>query len=328
MIVTTTPPTAPTTPAAPDAAALAKQFTDIATKLTASDDTITKMVTDRSTVGTGWGPHLGAVAGELQLARDGFLALAPKDGTELAAKLGADVLKLSEAAGSLSVMARQRATLSEGWSAFLDTAIADATAAAALLAPTTPPATPPTTPTTPPTGPTTPALDPKVSLDLNKAFALVQQSIEKIRTVPVADKGDASTKDARIAAYNLNMEAQKVLEGHFQGADAGLTSALRGADASLEDANWQLAKKPSPDGRFNGVDIPGALRDSQAAADALVKVLNPSGVQVDPVADEAAPAPAPRSLASTGSSRLPDPVGQPGDIDYCQTPGLIGNRPF
>ncbi len=316
MISTLTPPA---TPATPDTVALAKQFTDIATKLTASDATITTMVTDRSTVGAGWGPHLSTIAGELQLARDGFLALKPKDGDELGAKLGADVLKLSEAAGSLSVMARQRATLSDGWSTFLDTAIADATAAAALIAPATP-----TPPATPPTGPTTPALDPKVSADVNKAFALVQQSIEKIRTVPATDTGDASTKDARIAAYKLNMEAQQVLEGHFQGADAGLTSALRGADAHLEDANWQLAKKPSPDGRFNGVDIPGALRDSQAAADALVKVVNPSGVQVDPVAAEEAPVV--RSLAMTSSPAQPMLGGQPGDADYCQTPHMNGFR--
>jgi hypothetical protein len=65
------------------------------------------------------------------------------------------------------------------------------------------------------------------------------------------------------------MDAQQVLEQHFQGEDAAVTSALRTADAHLEDANWQLAKKPSPDGRFNGVDIPGALRDSQAAVDLL-----------------------------------------------------------
>ncbi|MCW2921097.1 MAG: hypothetical protein JWL76_971 [Thermoleophilia bacterium] len=327
MIVTTTPPATP--PAAPDLASIAKQFTDIATKLTASDATITTMVTDRSTVGAGWGPHLATIAGEFQLARDGFLALAPKDSAELGAKLGADVLKLSEAAGSLSVMARQRATLSEGWSTFLDTAIADATAAATLLVPPAAPdkpATPPSGPT-PPAGPVKPALDPHVALDVNKAFALVQQSIAKIRTVPTSDKGDASTKDARIAAFNLNMEAQKVLEGHFSTGEAGLTSALRGADAHLEDANWQLAKKPSPDGRFNGVDIPGALRDSQAAADALVKLVNPSGVQVDPLqGDEPAPV---RSAIASGTTRLQDPVGQPGDIDYCQTPAVLAKtRPF
>lgn len=306
----------PATPVTPDAVALAKQFTALATRLTASDATLTAMVTDRSTVGAGWAPHLSVIAGEFQLARDGFLALKPKDGAELGAKLGADVLKLSEAAGSLGIMARQRATLSEGWTTFLDTAIANATAAAALIAPPVPPATPPAK------EPTKPTLDPQVALDVDKAFALVQRSIEKIRTVPVTDKGDAATKDARIAAYNLNLEAQRMLEAHFGATDAGFGSALRGADAQLEDANWQLARKPSPDGRFDGVDIPGALRDSQAAADTLVKLVNPDGVQVDPIAEDA-------TLASTASgSRRLDPVGQPGDIDYCQTPGMIGQRPF
>ena len=45
--------------------------------------------------------------------------------------------------------------------------------------------------------------------------------------------------------------------------------ALSAADASLEDANWQLAKKPSPDGRFNGVDVPGAVSDTQHAVELL-----------------------------------------------------------
>ena len=128
-----------TPPATPDPkpGELQEQFTAIAAKLTASDETLTKMVADRSPVGTGWAPHLRAVATSLQAARDAFIGAKP-DATELAAKLGADVIKLAEASGSMSIMARQRATLSEGWSSFLDTAIADANAAAELLAPTEP----------------------------------------------------------------------------------------------------------------------------------------------------------------------------------------------
>jgi hypothetical protein len=129
-----TPP-ATTPPAAPDLSALAEQFTGIATKLTASDATITTMVADKSPVGAGWGPHLSAIAGALQSARDELLVAKPDVAADLGAKLGLDVLRLSEASGSLSIMARQRATLSEGWTAFLDTAIADATAAAELLVP-------------------------------------------------------------------------------------------------------------------------------------------------------------------------------------------------
>jgi hypothetical protein len=275
------PPTPPTTPpATPDFGPLIEQFTSLAKDLTGSDETITSMVAGRNPVGDGWGPHLSGLAERMQTARDGFLAAKPAD-AELVGKLGKDVLKLAEASGSLSIMARQRATLSEGWSTVLDTAIADATAAAAALKPADP-HTPPTPPNTPPAPPATPGLPGAVASDVERAIGFINQSISKIRTVPVSDHGDASTKDARIAAFNLNMEAQKALEPHFQGEDAGITSALRSADASLEDANWQLAKKPSPDGRFNGVDIPGALRDSQAAVDALAKLVNPSGIEVDP----------------------------------------------
>jgi hypothetical protein len=123
-----------------------------------------------------------------------------------------------------------------------------------------PPPPPPPPPPAPPIGPV-----------IATAVDLINQSIELIETVPVTDTGDAATKDARIGAYKLNMSAQNVLEEAFldPSRDAGIVSALRHADAQLEDANWQLAKKPSPDGRFNGVDIPGALRDSRAAIDVL-----------------------------------------------------------
>ncbi|MCW2923072.1 MAG: hypothetical protein JWM98_476, partial [Thermoleophilia bacterium] len=85
-------------------------------------------------------------------------------------------------------------------------------------------------------------------------------------------QGSEGTKDARIAAFHLNTSAQALLEPHFTGTDAATLSVLRTADASLEDAAWQLAKKPSPDGRFNGVDIPGALADTQAALTALQRL--------------------------------------------------------
>jgi hypothetical protein len=87
--------------------------------------------------------------------------------------------------------------------------------------------------------------------------------------VPKSDHGDASTRDARVAAVHLNRSAQQLLEAHFAASDASVTSQLHTADAHLEDAAWQVSSKPSPDGRFNGVDIPGALRDSQAALKTL-----------------------------------------------------------
>lgn len=151
------PTTAPAPAPAPPAVDLRASFTDIAAKLTASDATLAEMVTKRNTVGLGWAPHLSAIAGQLQAARDRFMDARP-EATELAARLGVDVLRIAEASGSLSIMARQRATLSEGWSTFLDGAIANAAAAAALLEPVADPAPAPTpTPTPAPATPSHPA---------------------------------------------------------------------------------------------------------------------------------------------------------------------------
>jgi hypothetical protein len=51
-----------------------------------------------------------------------------------------------------------------------------------------------------------------------------------------------------------------------------VSSHIHQADARLEDAGWQLARKPSPDGRFNGIDLPGALRDTVEAAATLRRI--------------------------------------------------------
>ena len=109
---------------------------------------------------------------------------------------------------------------------------------------------------------------------LKGAVDKLQESIALIETVPITDTGDAATKQARIGAYDLNMAAQGIVEDVFLRDDVAddVVSTLRTADAFMEDANWQLAKKPSPDGRFNGVDIPGALRDSRAALELLQDV--------------------------------------------------------
>jgi hypothetical protein len=283
-IRTTTPPAASTGPAKPtDLAVLHQQFADLATSLEGADTTLSSMVTGNNPVGTGWGPYLDDLASKLQGARDSLLLAKPDVRDDLGAKLGTDVLHVSEAAGSLSVMARDRATLSAGWSTYLDGAIADAHGATDLLAPpttppTTPPATPPATPPKPPTTPpatppaTTP-ISPALASDLHRAIDLIGRSVTLIHTVPASDRGEESSKQARIDAYHANMDAQHALEPHFAGESAAVTSTLRSADAHLEDANWQLAKKPSPDGRFTGVDVPGALRDSQAAVDLLTKLV-------------------------------------------------------
>jgi hypothetical protein len=107
--------------------------------------------------------------------------------------------------------------------------------------------------------------------DVTEAVRLATESARIITTVSPTDKGEETSKDTRIKAYKTNLAAQSRLEKQFNinSNPANVVSTLRTADASLEDANWQLAKKPSPDGRFNGVDQPGALRDTQKAVDLL-----------------------------------------------------------
>jgi hypothetical protein len=241
-----------------DRVAAQRMFNDLAIDLTRSDAELTDAVYNGNRVGSGWDTWFSRVSNQVLDARDAYVQLVPGD-EGLAAQLRADALDLAESAGQLGDAYRDGNTFGSGWDTTLDNKINDLRLAADRLATSAPP--PPLPPVTPPNGGLAP-----VSSDAKAAAALVRQSIERIRTVPTSDKGDASTKDARIAAYNLNMDAQKLLEQHFQYPDAAVTSQLHDADARLEDANWQLAKKPSPDGRFTGVDIPGALRDSEAAA--------------------------------------------------------------
>lgn len=115
-------------------------------------------------------------------------------------------------------------------------------------------------------------------VDLTEAARLVGRAVEMLDTVPPDDVGSEATKDLRIRIFRTNAAAQSRLERQL---DAGnpdrVLSELRRADAYLEDANWQLARKPSPDGRFDGVDIPGAVRDTREGARVLDELLRAAG---------------------------------------------------
>ncbi|MCW2949181.1 MAG: hypothetical protein JWN41_194 [Thermoleophilia bacterium] len=112
-------------------------------------------------------------------------------------------------------------------------------------------------------------------VDVTEAVRLAKKSADIITSLPQNDTGSDATKSDRIAAYKTNLASQSRIERQFDsGLASGVVSVLREADASLEDANWQLAKKPSPDGRFNGVDVPGALRDTTHAVDLLQHLLD------------------------------------------------------
>ncbi len=126
----------------------------------------------------------------------------------------------------------------------------------------------------PPVDPKPPVSSRTLVEDVTEGLRLASEAARIISTVSPTDKGDESSKAVRIKAFKTNMAAQERLERQMQSTPADVVSTLRAADASLEDANWQLAKKPSPDGRFNGVDVPGAARDTQKAVDLLDTLLD------------------------------------------------------
>ncbi|MCW2923071.1 MAG: hypothetical protein JWM98_475 [Thermoleophilia bacterium] len=261
----TVPPTTPT---------LAEQFTAIAADLGRTDEVLTKMSANGNTPTAAWAGHMDTLASRISDARDGLRDLR-RDQADLASRLGEDMRSVAGAGGALAEKAQQLTKLTGEWGTLLDGPIADALEAAKLLGGGVNPPVPAPVPTPKPVPTPTPkpgagaTLDRATRSDVEAAVALIRQSVDTIRTVPASDTGSEATKAARIGAFHLNLDAQAKLEPHFTGGDAKVTSELRRADASLEDAAWQLAKKPSPDGRFNGVDVPGALRDTQAAADIL-----------------------------------------------------------
>jgi hypothetical protein len=240
---------------------------ELAIDLSRHDAQLESMVRTGNTVGSGWGEWFDRTSHTLLAGRDAYVALNPHDG-ELAARLGVELIDFTQNGGRIASAQDRNTALSHGWATALDSTISVVQEAANRLYGTGP--TPPVPPVTPPH----PGGSGEVVRDAAEAAKLVRRSLETIRSLPTGDTGTASTKDARIAAYNLNMDAQKLIEPHFASADQHVVSQLRSADASLEDANWQLAKKPSPDGRFNGVDIPGAQRDTDAAAVTLEQLVS------------------------------------------------------
>ncbi len=174
--------------------------------------------------------------------------------------------------------------------------------------PSGPSTAPPTSPTTPPApGSTLTGVSANFVVDLTESSRLAAKAVEMLGTVPLDDGGSDATKDIRIRVFKTNMAVQKRLEKQLGETNPeAVVSELRKADAYLEDANWQLAKKPSPDGRFNGVDIPGAVRDTAEGARIIDELLRAAGGQ--PTTPNVPPPVDPPSGPPTGP---PDPPVHP-----------------
>lgn len=266
-----------------------RQLNELAIDLSRNDAKIEGIVRNGNSVGSGWGEWFDRTSAQLLEGRDAYMALNPHD-RELAARFGAELLEFTSDGGRIASAQDRGATLGSSWMTALDGTIAVVQEASNRLygAPNQPfpgqpgfpgdpdgpawpaPGQPGEEPGVPPVGSVPPASDIQGTVAL--AAELVTQSIGRVRALPANDTGSDATKQARIEAHRMNMQAQQVLEPLFTNQDQNLVSQLRSADAHLEDANWQLAKKPSPDGRFNGVDIPGALRSSEQALQLLEQV--------------------------------------------------------
>jgi hypothetical protein len=134
------------------------------------------------------------------------------------------------------------------------------------------------------------ALAPRLLDDVGVAISRVDETIGRIEqligahgTGTMDDATLAVSKDARLGVRTVNLEAQARIQPHMddRSLHASITSRLSNADATLEDVNWQVAKKPSPDGRFNGVDLNGALRDARAASSILSELAPAAGTPMD-----------------------------------------------
>ena len=227
-----------------------RRLNDLAMSMTRSDAQLTDAVRNRNRIGAGWDDWFEMTSRTLLDVRDQYGMLNPSD-NELFQQLGEDALDLSASGGHLYSAYRAGNTFGSGWDTTLDRKIEHVRLAADRLydAPT------------PGTGGVTDAA--------RAARDLVSRSLDVIRSLPRDDRGSSATKQARLDAFGFNKRAQELLEPHLGTPDARVESQLRTADAHLEDAAWQLAKKPSPDGRFTGVDVPGAIRDTEAALDVL-----------------------------------------------------------
>jgi hypothetical protein len=316
---------------------LIQTFNDLNLDIAKTDGELERLQSQRTVPGAGWSEWFAHTAEGLQGARDAFMTVRPGD-ADLIARLGYEVRDLAESGGRVAIMRSQNSAFGAGWGEMLDSTIQTVRDASNALLNSPVPGRPdhggPTDPMPPAPRPQVPTT--RLTADVNRAVDLIRESMSTIQTVPVNDRGDESTKQARLAAYHVNRAAQDLLEQHFTTETDAVSRVLRAADVSLTDAAWQLAKKPSDDGRFNGVNIPGALRSSSAAIDMLQELTGHPATPSPATGDDA-----PTSGAGNGSTSSGDetvmgreqgaassagianhddiPVG---DVDYCTTPGF------
>lgn len=292
-------------------APLISRLNDLSIDLAKSDGQLEDAELRGNRVGSGWDDWMDSTSRDLLQVRDEFSVVRP-DRRDIIDALGFEVRDIAASGGQLGANYRNNQTFGSGWGQLLDSTLETVRSAtnALLSAPGPIPGQPfppapqpspqppyPTPPTPQPTHPTPPAPPvgggnvPNLIPDVQRAAGLVQKSLDLILKVPAERGADESTKPLRKEAYDMNRAAQAVLEPLFEKTSGFTHQNLRAADASLEDVTWQLIGKPSPDGRFNGVDINGAIDNTRQAVALLAQVTGNAPVQSQPRPNTSVPAP-------------------------------------
>lgn len=123
---------APTAVTAPERAALAQAFNNLAIEMSNVDGKMERNANSGNTVAPEWSSRFQGLAAEMSHLRDQFDLVRPGDGA-LSSSLSNDVLSLSFLAGRLDTMVRAGHTYAGYWGTVMDAPIADAKAAATAL---------------------------------------------------------------------------------------------------------------------------------------------------------------------------------------------------
>jgi hypothetical protein len=107
---------------APDRIATQRFLNDLAVDISSHDAQLEAMVSNGNTVGNGWGAWFDRASHRMLEGRDAYAALRPQD-TQLIARLGEELIDMSQNGGRIASAEEDGNSLAYGWRTALDDAI-------------------------------------------------------------------------------------------------------------------------------------------------------------------------------------------------------------
>ena len=104
---------------APDRVATQRFLNDLAVDISSHDAQIEAMVDNGNVVGNGWGNWFDRASHRLLQGRDAYAALRPQD-DQLIARMGEELIDLSQNGGRIASAEEDGHTLAYGWRSALD----------------------------------------------------------------------------------------------------------------------------------------------------------------------------------------------------------------